>query len=277
MFNDLSNDDKQTQTSGINNSMLAQSPGQSNVDDIFAETDRVNEKESSLETTDSNSSNIDTKKVGLAVDDFSEKANGISSSNKWFKISLVSIILVIVILVIYLIFVKFFSGQAVENNVNNSRPNINVTNTKATRRVKAEQQNSTSTTKTESSLGSFVIPSGDKTNTTTSPAIGNNTSNMHENNVRASSSNNKIKSASDSNKVVPAVDSDKDGLSDSEEISAKTNINVIDTDNDGLSDYEEVKIYHTNPLSADTDGDGYLDGAEVKSGYNPNGSGKLSK
>jgi len=75
--------------------------------------------------------------------------------------------------------------------------------------------------------------------------------------------------------VDSTADSDGDSLTDVEEKAAGTNSNVIDTDNDGLSDYEEVKIYHTNPLSADTDGDGYLDGAEIKSGYNPNGPGKL--
>jgi len=76
--------------------------------------------------------------------------------------------------------------------------------------------------------------------------------------------------------VTVPIDSDSDGLSDAEELLVKTNINVIDSDFDGLSDYEEVKIYHTNPLNTDSDGDGYLDGAEVKSGYNPNGAGKMS-
>lgn len=76
--------------------------------------------------------------------------------------------------------------------------------------------------------------------------------------------------------IESTVDSDVDGLTDVEEKISGTNLNVIDTDNDGLSDYEEVKIYRTNPLNADSDGDSYLDGAEVKSGYNPNGVGKLS-
>jgi len=76
--------------------------------------------------------------------------------------------------------------------------------------------------------------------------------------------------------VDSTADSDGDSLTDAEEKAAGTNLNVIDTDNDGLSDYEEVKIYRTNPLSADSDGDGYLDGAEIKSGYNPNGPGKLA-
>lgn len=77
--------------------------------------------------------------------------------------------------------------------------------------------------------------------------------------------------------VAPAVilDSDKDGLTDDEERTYGTDINEPDSDGDGLFDKEEVKVYLTNPLDPDTDQDGYLDGAEVKSGYNPNGAGKL--
>lgn len=80
--------------------------------------------------------------------------------------------------------------------------------------------------------------------------------------------------------VVPvapvAVDSDQDGLTNEEEVNIyKTNPDVTDTDGDGLFDREEVKVYKTNPLKKDTDGDGHSDGVEVKSGYNPNGPGKL--
>ncbi|MEA2088834.1 MAG: hypothetical protein U9O55_03290 [Patescibacteria group bacterium] len=70
-------------------------------------------------------------------------------------------------------------------------------------------------------------------------------------------------------------DSDFDGLSDKEEKELGTNIYMADTDGDGLLDKEEVRIYLTDPLVADTDKDGYIDGEEVKSGYNPNGDGKL--
>lgn len=72
------------------------------------------------------------------------------------------------------------------------------------------------------------------------------------------------------------VDSDHDGLSDEAEIKYKTNPKKIDSDDDGLSDREEIKVYLTDPNNADTDGDGYTDGGEVKSGYNPNGPGKLT-
>ncbi len=70
-------------------------------------------------------------------------------------------------------------------------------------------------------------------------------------------------------------DTDGDGLSDIEENALGTNYLMTDTDGDGLFDREEVKVYKTDPLDTDTDKDGYADGAEVKSGYNPNGEGKL--
>ncbi|MFH1252816.1 MAG: hypothetical protein V1664_00575 [Candidatus Uhrbacteria bacterium] len=70
-------------------------------------------------------------------------------------------------------------------------------------------------------------------------------------------------------------DTDKDGLSDTREAELGTSPDKADTDADGLFDREEVEVYKTKPLSPDTDGDTYLDGAEVKSGYNPNGAGKL--
>ncbi len=76
--------------------------------------------------------------------------------------------------------------------------------------------------------------------------------------------------------IIPVViDSDQDGLTDIEEKALDTNPLSVDTDNDGLFDQAEIKVYRTNPLLSDTDNDGYLDGAEVKSGYNPNGPGKL--
>ena len=43
----------------------------------------------------------------------------------------------------------------------------------------------------------------------------------------------------------------------------------IDTDRDGLSDSDEISIYGTNPNLADSDGDGVDDGTEINSGSNP--------
>ncbi len=64
-------------------------------------------------------------------------------------------------------------------------------------------------------------------------------------------------------------DSDGDGLTDEEEKTLGTNVNLVDSDQDDLFDYEEVKVYQTDPLNPDTDNDGYSDGNEVKAGYNP--------
>lgn len=62
-------------------------------------------------------------------------------------------------------------------------------------------------------------------------------------------------------------DTDGDGLSDGDEISAKTNPTVKDSDGDGLSDGEEVSIYGTDPAEADSDGDGLLDAEEIYGTY----------
>ncbi len=48
-----------------------------------------------------------------------------------------------------------------------------------------------------------------------------------------------------------------------------------DPDGDKLTNADEKK-YNTNPSDPDTDKDGFNDGQEVASGYNPNGSGRLS-
>jgi len=71
------------------------------------------------------------------------------------------------------------------------------------------------------------------------------------------------------------TDSDGDGLTDDEEREAGTNVAKPDTDSDLLGDREEVQVYGTDPLRADTDGDTFSDGQEVRSGYNPNGPGRI--
>jgi len=75
--------------------------------------------------------------------------------------------------------------------------------------------------------------------------------------------------------VNEAIDTDNDGLTDAEEKIYGTDLDLPDSDNDGLFDREEIMVYETNPLEPDSDSDGYTDGVEVRSGYNPNGPGKL--
>lgn len=58
------------------------------------------------------------------------------------------------------------------------------------------------------------------------------------------------------------ADDDQDGLINSDELLAGTDLFSKDTDNDALNDAEEVAL-GTNPMEPDTDGDGIYDGAEV--------------
>lgn len=66
-----------------------------------------------------------------------------------------------------------------------------------------------------------------------------------------------------------AADDDKDGLTNSQELSLGTLPNKRDTDEDGLDDGDEVNNRGTDPLKADTDNDGIKDGEEIARGLNP--------
>ncbi len=215
------------------------------VDDIFAETDKLS------------ASNIETHNVGLA-------ANGENLANlekietpqvNETKHNYLSIVIIIVIALAvlggaYFIYLQFFS------NSSNSTPDTSKTQVEVKKTDVAETQ-------TENNFVP-VIPellNNPATTTMATSSQENNPDNLMATNT-ALETTTPVEEAN--------IDSDSDGLTDSEENTAGTNINVIDTDNDGLSDYEEIKIYLTNPLLSDTDGDGYLDGVEVKGGYDPN-------
>ena len=60
-------------------------------------------------------------------------------------------------------------------------------------------------------------------------------------------------------------DADRDGLSDKQEKSLGTKVNVADSDGDGIPDGEEVRKYKTDPVLADTDADGLSDAEEIRS------------
>lgn len=243
----------------FNNLNSSNNSARSSVDDIFAETDKAQEGGNSS-NSNSASSGIETRKVGLTasdgpIEDADEKAAG----NKWFKIILIVVIVAIVILSGYLVYSKFFKVSPELNNPP-------VSDQKTT--------NSTNSSSTPKSTGSFVATTSGEVATTTNP-IDQPIIIPEIPGVNAPATTTTSSPViTDSN---PTIDSDSDGLTDAEEKIAGTNINIIDTDNDGLSDYEEVKIYLTNSLVTDTDGDSYLDGAEVKGGYDPNGPGKLVK
>ena len=63
-------------------------------------------------------------------------------------------------------------------------------------------------------------------------------------------------------------DFDGDGLANTAELEAGTNIDVRDTDEDGLEDGPEVNNHGTDPTTPDTDGDGLRDSEEVSAGTN---------
>jgi hypothetical protein len=237
MFNDLNNPNNQNRQV---------------VDDIFAETDKPQENNSASgmpaapAASRSGGSEIDTQRIGLtAADDLSGDNQEKKGQDKLFKIIIIAIVLVILGLGGYLVYSKLLNTSAVTETT--------PTTEKTDNKLVSEPVVST---------GSFVETVN--TAATTTPLIPG---------VNAPAAT----TTATTSLSVSLIDSDDDGLTDAEENIAGTNINIVDTDSDGLSDYEEVKIYKTNPLSADTDGDGYLDGAEVKSGYNPNGAGKLSE
>ena len=225
-------------------------PGQNNhqpIDDIFAETDKP------AAPANNSASEIETHRVGLSS--LNEGAPLVVSSDKkklalpWFKIFASLIVLAILILAGYLIYTKFYKSSttiiAPEPSIKNTNVTPAVNNTVTTNSTVNETPVSTSTV--------YVNPND-------IPGLAS---------TSASSTNLATTTAS------LTLDSDNDGLTDSQEAIYHTDPLKVDTDGDGLSDYDEVMIYHTNPLVADTDGDGYTDGNEVKSGYNPNGPGKM--
>ncbi|MDD4332971.1 MAG: hypothetical protein PHT51_02560 [Patescibacteria group bacterium] len=72
-------------------------------------------------------------------------------------------------------------------------------------------------------------------------------------------------------------DTNGDGILDSQAKTMGLNPNLTDNDGDGIFDVDEINTTKTDPLKVDTDGDGFNDLEELRSGYNPNGPGKLTK
>ncbi len=74
--------------------------------------------------------------------------------------------------------------------------------------------------------------------------------------------------------VKPATTTVKPAASCTVKVAGSENLYSQDSDKDSLADFDEIYIWKTNPLKADSDGDGYADALEIRSGYNPNGSGR---
>jgi hypothetical protein len=243
------------------------------VDDIFAETDKVDSTASQAD--------IETRQVGLAsangnlaslqsVDNnsvppaqtdemtkqmLSEEQPSPRSENKGY-LKVIIIVLVVIALgaAAYFAYLNFFAGEEVEAPAsivgNTTNPPIN--NNGFVNVVPEEIVNAINNEVVED--GS-AIEEASSSETELSPGTPLDIPGLNDEVVESDFQN--------------FVDSDSDGLSDEEELLLGTNPNLIDTDNDGLNDYEEARIYFTDPLKPDTDGDGYLDGEEVRSGYDP--------
>lgn len=227
------------------------------VDDIFAETEQNAAPQASSQPT---ASGIETHKIGLAAGD-GEAEPVENASSPWFKIVVISIVVIILALGGYLAYSKFMAPEDV--NVTGVSPSP------------AAGNQVTETTPTETPVVTPVAEEEDE-------VVVEETSEIEGEVTPLIPGVNDLEEGSavtpvEEEPVIPMapVDTDQDGLTDEEEASVGSNINIVDTDGDGLSDYEEVKIYTTNPLLADTDGDGYSDGDEVSNGYNPAGEGKL--
>ncbi|MBN2884574.1 hypothetical protein JXE04_01470 [Patescibacteria group bacterium] len=233
--------------------------GEKAVDDIFAETEG-----SQIAGAELKSGNIEAQSAGLASHSYDEEANEHSekSAFKYKNLVIISFSLLILVALAYLVYVKFLSTPkpAEQSMVDNAKISDNELNNAIIPSV--NQQETNIMNEKNNNQGSIV-----------EPMVGENR--VVEPVDNASMTDTVIEENPAIPVVTAPVDSDADSLTDMEEISLGTNINLIDSDFDGLSDYEEVRVYYTNPLNADTDGDGYTDGSEIQNGYNPNGEGIL--
>jgi len=237
MFNDLNNPNNQNRPA---------------VDDIFAETDKV-------PANGNRTSEIETRRVGLVSNSTDRpESTERSGGGKWLKIVLILVVISVLGLGGYLAYSKFLKSS----DVPASTPAENKVVNKATSTNKAAD------------TGSFVPTANEQSSDDANASTTSNEEIPLIPGVNTPTTTPLASTSTPLNQL--AVDSDSDGLTDAEEKLAGSNLNIIDTDNDGLSDYEEVRIYRTSPINPDSDGDKYLDGAEVKSGYNPNGPGKMS-
>jgi len=231
-----------------NNSPAPEHPA---VDDIFAETDKAPAGGPSAIGAE-----VDARRVGLtAEEDASEPETKKKPNGGWFRIAIISLVVVIVALIGYLVYSRFLANKS-QAPATAVTPIVNSPATQST--VVLNTVSTSSVTTSGSSLDNLNAAT-----TASSTGLGTSSEIATGTEVIATTT------------ASSTLDSDSDGLTDQEEASLGTNPLKADTDSDGLTDYEEVKIYHTNPLISDTDGDGYSDGQEVKSGYNPNGPGKL--
>ncbi len=256
------------------------------VDDIFADTDKVEAVPVPTQTSAPGAANQQfsgyyanqtvTPPVNAMGENIEAQLAGLSSSfeeapaekkGKTLKIVLVVVLAILLLGLLYLIYDKFIAAQAetvsepiptvetkIEDDATEPTPVVTPVVTPETPSVPVSEE----------IIATPSIPLG----TTTAP-----NSNLIDTDGDGLTDEQERVLGTDIN----SKDTDGDGLTDYEEVNIyNTNPSQVDSDGDGLSDYEEVKIYRTNPNKADTDGDGYNDKTEIDGGYDPNGSGKLS-
>ncbi|NCT54430.1 hypothetical protein GW758_00530 [Candidatus Falkowbacteria bacterium] len=258
------------------NDLTGNQDASSQVDDIFAETDK----------TPTNGNNIETRQVGLSSFSDTAPAQEVATSSmpdvdaektgsaKFLKIAIFSVVGAILILGGYLVYTNFLkveeSDPFSQNEVlvgDNTENEVEVVdNTQANNQNNNSEDFVVPIVDQDGGLDENEVVIEEETEVVINPAIvdsdGDGLSDYDEVNIHGTNPN--------------LIDTDFDGLSDYEEVMThKTDPLKADTDDDGLSDYEEVKVYGSDPLKADTDDDGYSDGEEVKAGYNPLGDGRL--
>ncbi|MGI6347658.1 MAG: hypothetical protein ACOXZ1_00470 [Patescibacteria group bacterium] len=215
----------------------------SKVDDIFADSDRVEEPKPRVAP-----SNIDrgpAPQAPATLPDFDEDDSSGRSGKIIKKFFLVIVILLVIFILAYILYSKVLlprtvnQGSGLDNNIPLIDNEVNI------------PSNVVDVDTDEDALDSLV------------PVIAD-----EEDSLIATSSEENILEEEEVEEVI--ADSDNDGLSDDDEIYVYgTNPYIIDTDGDGLSDFDEIMIFGTDPLNPDTDNDGFLDGGEVLAGYSP--------
>ncbi len=230
-------------------------PNNSQIDDIFADTDKVADQSTVARNVNAiPQTSASVSPLSTHLPDTNENASG-KKGGKGFMIAVVMMSVIILGLLGYLVYSKFFKADITDTEfiISPQDEMISQETVEATTTIETE---ATTTTETNNEFIDFLpVTPGDNSSSSEGIDLENDTTEEEIN-----------------DSILPAVpvDSDNDGLTDDEEITLGTNLNIIDTDNDGLSDYEEVNIYQSNPLLVDTDGDSYPDGTEVRGGYDPN-------
>lgn len=241
MFEDLNNQDNQSEGNLNQNEPAQRPPQQNKVDDIFAETDSEptpapqpnREQVRQLNPTmfaDAEEKDIATKRVGLSADQDSFSDDGKKKGEKTFVIIVAVMVVVIVALLGFLVYNKFFKGEEPTDlgDVSQIPP----------------------TDQVDETIGDEVEDEGPVDYAPILPG-------------------------EDEDDFILDDDIDSDDTYDlnGDELTLQI---LEDSDGDLLNDEEEL-LLGSNINRADSDGDGHDDLTEVLNGYDPIGPGLLSE